>query len=106
MGTKAEAATKSKARSAKSTKEAERDLPLPPLANALLSRERVALALGITTRSLDQMRSAGTWPGPDKAVGKSPRWSCEAFNEGVRNLPPWSLDESTDHRAANLKRGR
>jgi predicted DNA-binding transcriptional regulator AlpA len=57
--------------------------PLPPGCDALLSREQVAAALGVSYRTLSGMLSAGEFPPADLKLGALPRWRVGTFNAWV-----------------------
>lgn len=52
-----------------------REPHIPPAADVLMSRDQVARALGISTRTLDELVSAGQYPRADFKLGLFPRWT-------------------------------
>lgn len=62
-----------------------RDLSgLPPGCEALLGRDDVARAIGVSLRTLDAMLATERFPPPDFHVGPKPRWRVETYNGWVR----------------------
>lgn len=59
--------------------------PLPPGMETLLCRAQVAEALGVTTRTLDAMVSAGEYPRPDTHIGVLPRWRVVSHNTWIES---------------------
>jgi hypothetical protein len=58
--------------------------PVPIGAEALLSKDRIAELLGVTTRMVEMMVSAGEYPAPDLRVGRLPRWRTLTHNGWVQ----------------------
>lgn len=51
--------------------------PIEPL----LSLADIAAVLGVTRRSVERLRSAGTLPQPDLKIGRSLRWRPDTVRE-------------------------
>lgn len=58
-------------------------LKTPPSPEPLLSVRDVAAVLGCARRTVERLRSAGKFPGPDVRVGKLPRWRPETLNRWI-----------------------
>jgi predicted DNA-binding transcriptional regulator AlpA len=58
-------------------------VPLPPGCEALLGKEQICFAIGVSQRTFDSMVSAGSFPRPDTKVGPMPRWRVETLNAWV-----------------------
>ena len=83
------AKTKTKPRSKDPAGRLAPGVPLPSACRGLLNRNQVREALGqISQSKFSEMVSAGEFPGADKRLGRSPRWSVDRFNQWVCDLAP------------------
>lgn len=57
---------------------------LPPGCEALLSRQQIYAAIGVSERTLSGMLSAGEFPRRDTMVNKRARWKVSTLNEWIR----------------------
>lgn len=46
--------------------------------------EDLPIALGVSRRSVERVRSAGRFPRPDLTIGKMPIWSRETIREWIK----------------------
>lgn len=64
--------------------------PLPPGCEALLSKQQICFAIGVSLRTFQGMVSAGQFPAADTRVGAFPRWRVQTLNRWIeeRCAPP------------------
>jgi hypothetical protein len=60
--------------------------PLPPGCEALLSKEQIRRAIGVSLRTLNSMIAAGQYPRADVKIGLFPRWRVATHNAWVEGV--------------------
>ena len=59
--------------------------PPPASAETLMTADQIAAALGVTTRQVRLMLSAGKFPPCDVKIGRLSRWKVSSYNDWIND---------------------